>query len=218
MYPDQVQANRRKALIAVVVLALLGLAVFAVVSGIQARGKVAITFVTAPEQVTIKLNGAQVGKNARVLPGTYELVVERDGFKSYSQQITISTDEGSKEFPVALTPLSDAAHQTAEKEQKLYADIEAAGGKRAEQEGVDFVTNNPIVRYIPFKTGYYAIDYGKDASQNLVIQITASSPLGRKVAIEKIRDWGFDPTDLRIEYLGFTNNLAGDARRNGAIQ
>lgn len=215
MYPDQIQANRRKALVALVVLALVGLLLFAVFSALNARGKVAVVFKTAPRQVIIKMNGIVVDKNTRVLPGDYSVTVEKEGFATYSQKLTVGKSGGTLELPVALTPITNDARDIAKNEQKVYGELEALGGERAQQEGTNFLKENPLVRYIPYKTGYYAIDYGRDNANNVVIQITASSPLGRRVALEKIRGWGYDPTDLRIQFLGFTNTLAIDAARNG---
>lgn len=218
MYPDQIQANRRKALVAVVVLAVVGLVIYTIFTMISNKNKVAINFRTAPSQVTIKMNGTVVGKNAHVAPGTYTVTAEREGFATFSQQVTVSKDSVTDDYPIALTPQTDAAREIANREARIYSELEDLGGKKAQQEGVKFNQENPIARYVPYKTGYYAIDYGRDEANNFVVQITASSPLGRKVAIEKIREWGFEPTNLRIQFLGFSNQLAADAKKNGAIQ
>lgn len=193
-------------------LALLGVALFAagfiifwLVLVVGERGKIAVEIKAAPRRAAISIDNRRVGGKAFLPPGTHTLTVSYDGFNTYQQTFELKPGDPAAIFTVALSPQTANAKRIAAAEAKRYAEIEGLGGQKAQEDNVAFQKNNPIVKNIPYKTSYYSIDYGKNEAGELVIQITAASPLGRQVALEKIRSWGYDPTDYRLVFVGLQN-------------
>lgn len=185
--------------------ACLGLVVLLAVRSISNRGKAAFEVRVAPQQAIIKVNNNRVGNRFRLKPGQYELLVYSDGFKSYKKKFDVRQGDSVAKLAIALSPESDTAKKIADKQSDTYHQIEAESGKQSQQQGVDLLKQSPILQNIPYRSTYYNIDYRKDNTGKIFIEITAETALGRQVAMEKIRSWGFEPTDYAIDFLGIPN-------------
>lgn len=201
-------SRRTKEVIATICLLILGLAVIFAVTTFQNRNKIKVEVRTAPNNAQVSIDGKKVEHTVRLLPGQYVLMVSYEGFSTYQQTIELKKDSTHLEQNVALSAQTENAKKIAASESELYSELEDLGGRKAQENNLKFQQDNPIVNNIPFKTSYYSIDYGKDSSGNLLIQITAGEPLGRQVAVEKIRSWGYEPTDYRLVFLELTNPFA----------
>lgn len=196
---------KTKRLILLAVLVVIVLVVMGFVSALQRRGKVAIQIRTAPKEAIVTIDGKKTSKSVSLAPGNYTFVISYPGFASYTEKLELKSGDGERVFSAALTPQTPAAKQLADTQLGQYRELEKLGGQEAQKDGENFLKNNPILGNIPTKTSYYSIDYGRDASGDIVIQITASQPLGRQVALEKIRSWGYDPTDYKLVFVGLVN-------------
>ncbi len=72
-----------------------------------------------------------------------------------------------------------------------------------------FIDDNPITTRLPYIDPYYTIAYKTvgETSNDIVITIRTPSPRYRYVAIEKLKAWGYDVTDYKIEFIDFKNPL-----------
>lgn len=189
-------------------LVLMGVTLlFWLIPSLKNRGKVVIDVAAVPKDAVITLNNEKVraGKNY-VVPGDYSLKATHDGFGNYNY--SFHTDV-VRYLPVLLVPESDQAKEWAANNERSYAEVEGRAGELAQDQGLTFYQKNPITSQLPFRSLYFDIDYQipKDNNENVVLEITASSALGRQFAVKQIRDWGFEPTDYSIEFKEFRNPL-----------
>jgi len=208
------QLSTRNKLVTLVIAAVFLIGGLMLITSLSHHGKVLVEVKTAPEEALITINGKKTGEASHLAPGNYKLAVTYEGFKSFSKDFTVTANEGPLTFPVALSATTAKAQQMVKSETARYSEIEGIGGQQAQAASQQFLKDAPLVTNLPYDSGYYRIDYGKDASGGLVIQITASSPLSRQVAIAQIRSWGFDPTDYNLQFIGFANPF-GSAKKSG---
>lgn len=171
-------------------------------------GKTGVNITIVADTPTLTINGQKstVGK-LYLKPGTYEMKAEAAGFDSAQKTVTVGKDEVTTSF--LLTPVSEAAKTWALQHNGAYLQAERQAGEETRKEGEAFTAANPITQYLPQKTSYYAINYRLDDKQQVVLQISATTPLGRQVAIEKIRSFGFDPTNYKVEFTDIKNPFTG---------
>lgn len=208
---EQPLLNNLRKFFPLIILVGLGLLILIGLSVVRRLGKVQADFLTAPKEAVVMIGNSKVGSSIYLSPGKYDLTVSHDGFTPYKQTFEIKKGDSKMNFSVGLTPVTEAARKLANSEVSLYARVEAEGSKKAQQAGLEFTKNYPLVRNLPYDAGYYRIDYGKDSTGALVIQISSDSgALGRQVALEKIRSWGYDPTDYIIVFPGLNNPFTSD--------
>ena len=199
-------SNKIKSPVLVVVALLaMGLVVLGIVSKTNKRNGVVVELRAAPKQATMVVDGKAVGKNTKLTAGEHTAVVSHEGFVSYTKTFELRPGDEKFVLTAALSPETTTAKAIATEQRELYAEIESLSGQQSQEASELFFKNNPILRNIPEKTSYYSIDYGKDESGELIIQISASQPVGRQVALAKIRSWGYDPTDYKIVFVGLNN-------------
>lgn len=135
--------------------------------------------------------------------GKYSVVASKDGFKDTQTNVVVKGNDQT--LVILLAPVSEEAVEWASKNQKAYTEAEKISGELNQQSGEEFRANNPIVSNLPHNSGYYRIDYGQDEYNNVVLHVNADQPVGRRVAIEKIKSWGYEPHDFRIVFDDFVN-------------
>lgn len=172
-------------------------------------GKTSVSLVVVGKNAKVLVNDKIVRGNPLYLkPGSYKISAQAEGFQPVSK--TVEVGKHKTAVTLILSPESEAAKVWAKAHEGEYLKAEAVAGEQSRKEGEDFYASNPLAQTLPYKTDYYSLDYRVDEKGSAIIQITASGPLGRKVAIEKIRSSGFDPTDYVIEFTGLTNPFASD--------
>jgi hypothetical protein len=169
------------------------------------KGKIQVSTVSVPSDSIIKVNGKEVGKNFSVNPGEYTISGSKNGFETYDYKIKFSKDESEKKLFFVLSPQSESAKEWADKNQKLYREVEQQAGEQAQIEGAEITEKYPIISFLPVDRGYFRIDYKQDpATQEITVQITGDAA-GRQIALSTIRGWGIEPTDYKVEFRGFTS-------------
>jgi len=198
MYPTK----SRKILIFLGLFLVVVLFITFILLGIRNTSGVPVEVFVVPKNAKITINGNGSGSKTRLEPGReYVFSANAEGFNGAENRIFINE---ATTVPLILEPISEEAKEYAQKNQKLYLEAEGIAGKQAQQKGVEFRENNPIVDNLPYSGGYYRIDY-REQGDLLIILITADSAVGRQVAFEKIRSWGYEPHDYNIEFPGFVN-------------
>lgn len=188
---------------ALILAGLVGFGVYVVISRI---GKEPVAVYLVPDDATLTIAGERFSAGtAYIKPGTYRVVAKKDGFKDYQTSITI-TRNNTAAIDVALEPDSDAAREWQRQHMKLYLAQESRAGARANTEGEKFSQINPITSKLPFENLLYTIGYRADpadTSGNSIIIEIDSLPGFRNAALKKIRELGYDPTDLKINFRNY---------------
>lgn len=209
MYYDFLQRNKRRIIIgSVLFISILMIWSAIVITG--RIGKTATTISVVPSDATITLNGKRVGNgNQWITAGTYELSITKDGFSPDKRSVKISEEKEQNVIVSSLVAKSDEAKKWAEDNQKKYQDNEKYGAIAARVEGAYFAEKNPITTKLPFTDPYYTISYTPTKNGDVDLVITTPSPRYRFYAVEKIREFGFEPTDFTITFKDFKNPLGG---------
>lgn len=202
--------NRRSASFLVIITGGLFLAI-SVIYGLNYfsnKDKAKLEIISVPGDAKIEIIGESKTLTTRsgdkyLEPGKYKVRGSKDGFGAFETDIEV--DDSKKTLVVLLDPESDGAKKWAEKNSKKYQQAESIAGRLSQEAGEKFRANNPIIEKLPLNEGYYRIDYGEDENNNLVLYITADRPVGRQVGIEKIRFWGYEPSDFRIKFNNLKN-------------
>ncbi len=201
------QQNRTKQIILLIVITLGVIIGFVLIQALNRLGKKSVEIVVAPRIATIKIDNQSVGQGTVYLKeGEHTLLVSSDGFSTVSKKFTVPTT-----IPITalLTPKTTAAQQYASTHQAEFLKVEGVVGNSSDQAGQQYLKENPILGFLPYKSPLFNIDYGNAANGDLRLYISASTPVGRQVAIAEIRKWGFDPTNYDITFTNFTNPFSG---------
>ena len=195
---------RVKLLIAVTLLIFISLITFNLWQNNQRKGKGVLEIRKIPNDTVIYVNKERVsGKSLYLSPGKYSISGQREGFDTYTREVEITKGEKQKAFFV-LVPRSDSANQWVKDNDKQYSLIENEAGIYYGEEGTKLYDKYPIMKNLPYRGSLYNIDYSL-VDDNFKIQISSNDALGRQVAVERIKSFGFEPTDYDIEFLEFNN-------------
>lgn len=171
-------------------------------------GKLPVTVSVVPSDASITINDQLRGNGTDWLtPGTYKVKVQKVGYASQEKTLTVSDKKKDNVVAVSLKPESNDAKKWAAEHSKDYKDNEKYGAIEASSNGEYFSAINPITKKLPFTDPYYKIGYIVGEKQSITITISTTSPRWRFYAIEKIREWGFEPTDFVIIFTDFKNPL-----------
>lgn len=190
------------------IIIFFSISIFQLFSRSSKENKTAVQIMSVPQDITLFVNDKKVSSSVLYLtPGDHIIKGEKKGFKGYEYRIT--TKEGQKNADTlffVLSPESNEAKKWADKNKKAYSEIEAKAGEDAQISGESLVDKYPILKKIPYRSSLYDIDYKKlENSDEITVQITAATAISRQVAIERIRQWGYDPSDYLIEFRAYSN-------------
>ena len=207
MYYEFFQQNKRQILTiggAIIAIFILWTAI----TLIGRVGKTPLTIAAVPSDAKIIVEGHQLGNGTHwLVPGSYDLTVEKEGFEKQSQVVIVTPDKSNNVAALSLVPKSKEAKEWADKHAQEYQKNEAYGAIAARADGEYFTNTNPITKKLPFTDPYFSIAYIVNDDQSINITVSTPSPRYRFYAIEKIREWGFDPTDFKIVFKDFVNPL-----------
>lgn len=195
----------RWAILAIVGLILLSLLAFLL---FQDRNDSAnLKLVVVPDDATVTIDGQSSGPGLIELPpGEHTIVAEKEGFETLSQTVDIGPSLETVAF--ALTPVSEEAKAWAQENQDKYLEVESIAGTAANQEGEAFQDRYPLTARLPYDAVIYRIDYVlvDDNNESVVIRVKSEvGPAGRQVALEQIRQWGFEPSDYEFVFPNLGN-------------
>lgn len=206
-------SNRTRIVAAFGTLLVLCVSLFTIYSFIANRGKVGVFFVVAPSNSQILIDGNKSGVKTRLKPGEYQIKVSKSGFETYTNKLIVKSSSRSLRVPIVLnadekTSLSES---DAKDYEKAIQQAQEIGATNTQNAGIAERKNNPIVDLLPVLEKYYRIDYSyKDSNQSqLVLEITADTATGRYLAIQKIFDMGYDPTNYKVRFLNLTSAFDG---------
>lgn len=207
MYYDSIGKYRKQIILGVVLLFVVIVA-WAVLTFIGRQGKVAVFVSTVPRDAKVQFDDSIKGSGTQWLnPGVYTVHAKKDGFSSVTRKVTVTNKKSQNVVAMSLQPESDRAKEWADKNIDLYRKNETYGTIEANTNGEYFRNTHPITTKLPFTDPYFKIAYKTNSDQSIIITISTPSPRYRFYAIEKIREFGYDPTDFTIEFIQFKNPL-----------
>lgn len=184
------------------------LALWTIVILLGRIGKVPVMIATVPSDAIVVLNGQKVSNGHQwVTAGRYDINVSKDGFTEQKQTVIVDGQKKDMTIAISLVAKSDDAKRWAKENADKYKDNEKYGAIAARSEGEYLTATNPIIKNLPFTDPYYKIGYTTKDDNSITLTILTVSPRYRFYAVEKIRDWGYDPTDFLIEFKDFNNPL-----------
>lgn len=198
----------KKEIFSITALVFCLLIIYAIWIGIGRIGKVGVEFHLVPYSAAVTINGTQYGDGTQYIPtGTYAAKITHEGFKPTDVTLIVAANKTKNIMAVSLTPESDAAKKWAESHRDDYARNEPYGAEQARADGQYMRDKDPIINKLPYEHPYYKIAYKREADRSITVTILTESPRYRLAAVNKIRELGFDPTDLTIEFTDFKNPL-----------
>lgn len=194
-----------RSIIGLFIAVLLVVGVIIVGVNISRRGKVPFRLTIIPKEAVITINEQKTGQGVLYLsPGEYTIVTKHEDFDTST--ITKNLTK-SGELSLVLTPVNQAGRKLLKKYDEEILELERKAGLDAQKEGQELTDKNPLLRELPYSTSYYSINYrlAEGNSGRVVVEIGGGGALGRQVALEKIRNWGFKLGDYEIVFVDFDN-------------
>ena len=214
MFQDTATRNRTIVITAIIaVILLLGFGAYTIYVSMQRAGKLAVKLVVVPGDAKIDMNGQTVSAyGLYVSPGDYVFSASKEGFKTMEAHTHIA--EGlPNTVTLPLEPESEEAKKWVQQNQNQYAALEGAAGKAANEQGEAVSEKNPVIRILPYKNFLYTIGYKNDLSdptgKSIIITIDAT-PGYRNAATRKLRELGYDPTQLKIEFTKYESPFGNE--------
>jgi hypothetical protein len=196
----------------IVLLALVVVLVGWFFTSIATRhGKAKVTLVALPKDSVITIDGqrSQAG-DVYLKPGSHTFIAAKDGFTDAKK--ILKTQKGEKQVVYLLPiPSSQKALEYLASNPNIQAQREAVGGQEDTTITKETTAQSPIIKLLPFTDIYgpFSIDYGTshDRVNGTYLTVSDSSPNGRAKALQWIREQGYDPTSLEIQFSDFDNPL-----------
>ena len=207
MYYDFIQQHKRKFFMGVILFILL-IAIWGITTFVGRQGKVAVFINTVPSDAQITFNETQENNGTKWMkPGDYTVTAKKDGFTTVIRKVRVTDMKTQNVVAISLHAESDEAKKWAAEHTAEYQKNETYGTIEANTNGEYFSNLNPITTKLPFVDPYFKIAYITNDDQSVTLTVTTPSPRYRFYAVEKIREFGYDPTDFVIEFKDFKNPL-----------
>jgi len=202
-----IRDNRRAVLaIGLIVMVVLAFSGFDFVKNQISPANVEL--IGAPKGTKFKIKNKIYSEGKITLdPGTYKIKAFRDDFYSLSQEVKVTKD--FKVVTFALQPRNKDGESVVGGSYDVYRDVEKKGGEEVVAESERLRLNNPIISVLPYEGILYNITYRLEErySSKVVVTIDAKTSEDRAFALQRIRDWGYNPVDYKIEFTNFVNPL-----------
>ena len=172
----------------IVVLLIIALTSWGIFTAVDRSDKKLVKVVTLPSTAKVFINDVASSHNSYVVPGTYTIRIEDNGFASAEREVTITKDDT---FSVALAPESDEAKKWIEDNGEKY------GEEYNPQSSI-----NPILVQLPLKNILYTVTAENKVTKPtdpLTLSVTAFTGY-KNAPIDKIRSMGYDPTDYNYKF------------------
>lgn len=196
--------NSRKKLI-LISSAFLGLALLLIVIAIYRALVYTATLDInyAPESASVTINGksANRGKN-QVIPGRYELKINREGFAEYKTTIEVKKGE-TKLVEAILVSNNPSTANWYEENASDYKIAQAIGDGQDDRHYDEVLKKFPIMKDLPMNGIYdsYQVFYEiANNSRGYAVVVSYQSEAAKKDAIAMIEEKGYKLTDYEIIY------------------
>lgn len=193
----------------IIAIAIIGWVISASVHVLTTRntGLIEVQAVV-PTDATATLDNKKINTNVeiRVGIGKHKLAFSRSGFASQTQTISVADGQATKTYNIYLSPSNSTGEEWLSANPSAAIQLEGQGSRAYDQLVAQNDANNPIVQQLPIIDPQYRIDYGVSAEHPndehaIGIYIQTSTPQGRQLALQALRDKSFDPSNLEIIFV-----------------
>ena len=193
------------------IIGVIAIAVFAFLTytAIVYGGKVKVMLYPAPSDAQVLIDGkVTTDRTVYLEPKKYTITASKDGYEGFSKDVYLEKDQGEASIALSLDAKTDTAKKEKQENTSEYLTNEGIAGKQANADGQRFRNKNPIVSKLPFKNILYTIGYRSDTNDpsgmSIIIEVDANE--GRRGdVIKQIERWGYDPTELNIQFRNYEN-------------
>lgn len=170
---------------------------------------VPVDIIIVPEDSRVKVGDTYIDSDKiHLRPGTYSYTVEKDGFKTFTDVIVIEDSLDRQIISGRLLPVSDEAKKWYEDNKQKYLNVERVYGEQAIERGMELREDNPIISELPYRSVLFTIGYKadtKNTNPNAIIVTISAQDVYRESAVQQIRNWGYNPAELNIEFINEEN-------------
>lgn len=191
------------------------LAGFTALNSTKHKGATKVDIHVIPEDSLIKVDGIVSNKVIYLKAGNHKLEATKAGWADAIQTIEIKANEKQQDVYLVPAPNSKDTSDWLDKNPSVQQQRETFGSINFEANSNQVSEKYPLVGKLPYIDRYFRIDYGvgiksKDQTSSTAIYIRASSPDNRRMALNWIRQQGFDPTDYETIFSNVTSPLGGN--------
>ncbi len=207
--PTFIQNSTPGQRITVIILTFIILAavIYSTITLITRAGKIGVEVQYAPYNVEITLNGTKIKNRSTIYieQGDYNLEVKSDHFETYTQTITIDS-ENNKIIGV-LRATDDEGSQYAIDHAIEFTTVEGLLGIYLNEQGASIKKKYPILNHLPYNNSLYSLSYAyEDKNNNPIITVKAKDEV-MDTAVAKLKDYASKEKDSLISY---TIHFAGN--------
>ncbi|MEO8911969.1 MAG: PEGA domain-containing protein [Candidatus Saccharimonas sp.] len=193
-----------------VLLVLIISITFGIATYIQRQSETQITLYTLPLDSTISINNSRSSKSPYLKSGTYQVKIEREGFKTSTTKITVDHDnsDATNNYVISLTPNSDIGSTWMNTHSNEINEFESKAGEAQDQIGEKQRQKYPIVNILPINSPLYTIGYKADPadSSGMAIIVTVKAPEQyRQAAITYLRSQGITISNYKFLFYDQEN-------------
>jgi len=182
--------NRRIIIVAAIVLILSFIGIYSLSVLMYRSGKTHVTMPTSSQGAVITINSRVVNSSEIYLkPGKYMVSAIKNGYYEFRKIYEIK--DKNINLSIKLSSIPD----------KTVSESEFSGDFNA------LKAEYPIISNLPYEDPLYLLDYNiKGSYLNgylIEIIIISDSAVGRRAALQGIKDLGYNPIDYWITFLNF---------------
>ena len=216
MYFNEIIEKNKSKIIVISTLILLIFFVFLSIF-LNARnheGKVLVTVEVIPKDSIIILNNQKISnKDIYLKPGKYTYKVEHKNFSTYKSSLIVS-EKSHPNILVGLSPNNEKGQKWYKRNKSAYREIQQKSFEISKEYNEYMLKKWPIVNSLPIKDPYFTIGYTRDGNENITITINAPSARYRQEALNFLIKKGFDPTNYKIDFIGYKNPLTNNYEKD----
>jgi len=152
------------------------------------KDKIEVTISVVPQDSKITINGKLLQSNKIYLQsGKYMISVIKDGYFEYRKLQEVNSIDNQISTSLNQKPEKTIGQLTLSNDYNLATNI------------------YPIIKHLPYDSFLVKIAYSPSSTLSLFsIDITAYEGY-RKIAVDKIKNWGYNPADFDIKFLKYEN-------------
>lgn len=171
------------------------------------EGKYRLYIKTVPSDATIKIYDKEYKSpvEMNILPGVYNIKVERFGFNSINFTADIRQEDA--DFFVPLNPLTDEAKKWMRENQHLYAEIDAKNQQQATESATKAGEKFPLFKYLPNSSTNYSLSGYVNEDGEFVINIIGEHEMLYE-AVRYLKSHAIDLTPYRHDFFNATKDGA----------
>lgn len=180
--------NRKTTLLSMIFISIILIGSYFGSQTLFRLNKIKLNIAATPQDsiVIINSNIAQIN-DIYLQPGKYMISVIKDGYFEYRKEYDINKE------------IDKISIKLIEKTEKTISSLIFS------RDYDKVIAKYPIVKQLPYDSFLIKISYSPDSTMSMfVVEVTAYEGY-RKTAIDKIKDWGYQPSELNIKFKNYEN-------------